>query len=180
MIFASRLYRANVGIALFNSEGLVMIARRLRNDGPEIILPGFEWQMPQGGIDAGEEPYRAARRELQEETGVTSVDYLGETANWLTYDFPPYDGPPHRLARFHGQRQKWFALLFTGGDGEIDLASTRAAAEPEFDRWRWERLDRVADLVVPFKRDIYRRLAQEFGGISRRDEIVRSAGPPNT
>jgi putative (di)nucleoside polyphosphate hydrolase len=169
MIFVSRPYRANVGIALFNGEGLVMIARRLRNDGPEIILPGFEWQMPQGGIDAGEEPYRAARRELQEETGVTSVDYLGETIDWLTYDFPPYDGPPHRLARFRGQRQKWFALLFTGGDCEIDLASTRGAAEPEFDCWRWERLDRVADLVVPFKRDIYRRVAQEFGGISGRD-----------
>ncbi len=166
MMLAPRPYRPNVGIALFNAEGLVMIARRLRNDGPEIILPGFEWQMPQGGIDAGEEPYPAARRELHEETGVTSVDYLGETADWLTYDFPPYDGPPHRLARFRGQRQKWFALLFTGVDAEIDVASMRGAAEPEFDLWRWERLDCVADLVVPFKREIYRRVAQEFGHIA--------------
>src|SRR5437764_14041152 len=153
MIFASRPYRANVGIALFNGEGLVMIARRLRNDGPEIILPGFEWQMPQGGIDAGEEPCRAARRELQEETGVTSVDYVGETADWLIYDFPPYDGPPHRLARFRGQRQKWFALLFTGGDCEIDLASTRGAAEPcrsnatSIGAWHWS-LAAFLDAIV--------------------------------
>src|SRR5687767_14155474 len=96
-------YRSNTGIALFNGEGRVLIAHRFRDDGPEIIMPGFEWQMPQGGIDPGEDPLPAARRELYEETGVTSTDYLGETTEWLAYDFPPYAGPPHALARFRGQ-----------------------------------------------------------------------------
>ncbi|HEY0441509.1 MAG TPA: RNA pyrophosphohydrolase, partial [Xanthobacteraceae bacterium] len=93
-------YRQNVGIALFNAAGCVLIARRLRTDGPEIIMPGHEWQMPQGGIDPGENPRPAALRELYEETGVTSVEYLGETPDWLTYDFPPYDGSSHRLVVF--------------------------------------------------------------------------------
>ena len=108
-------YRPNVGIALFNASGQVLIGRRFRDDGPEIILPGLEWQMPQGGIDADENPRDAVMRELWEETGVVSANYLGET-DWLTYEFPPYDGPPHRLAKFRGQRQKWFALRFTGDD----------------------------------------------------------------
>src|SRR5215210_7182141 len=118
----SKPYRPNVGIALFNAAGRVLIARRFKDDGPEIVLPGFEWQMPQGGIDPSEDPGPAALRELYEETGVTSVAYLGETADWLTYDFPPYDGPPHRLAAFRGQRQKWFAFRFTGDEREIIVA----------------------------------------------------------
>src|SRR5579864_6799867 len=106
-------YRANAGIALFNAAGLVLIGRRFRDDGPEIILPGLEWQMPQGGIDPDEDPRAAMMRELWEETGVSSAGYLGETG-WLTYEFPPYAGPAHRLAKFRGQRQKWFALRFKG------------------------------------------------------------------
>jgi putative (di)nucleoside polyphosphate hydrolase len=106
-------YRPNVGIALFNSSGRVLIGRRFRDDGPEIILPGLEWQMPQGGIDANENPRDAVMRELWEETGAVSAEHLGET-DWMSYEFPPYDGPPdHRLAKFRGQRQKWFALRFT-------------------------------------------------------------------
>jgi putative (di)nucleoside polyphosphate hydrolase len=155
-------YRANVGIALFNRQGLVLIAKRFRDDGPEIILPGLEWQMPQGGIDAREDPLEAAKRELFEETGVTSVEYLSRTSGWVSYDFPPYHGPPHRLAKFRGQRQKWFALRFTGSDTEIDVTTTRGDAEPEFDAWRWERLDRVAELVVPFRQAVYEQVAREF------------------
>ena len=91
-------YRPNVGIALFSPEGRVLIGRRFRDDGPEIVLPGLEWQMPQGGIDPGENPREAVMRELWEETGVADADYLGETG-WMAYDFPPYDGPAaHRLA----------------------------------------------------------------------------------
>jgi putative (di)nucleoside polyphosphate hydrolase len=155
-------YRRNVGIALFNASGRVLIGRRFRDDGPEIILPGLEWQMPQGGIDADENPPQAVMRELWEETGVTSASPLGETG-WLSYDFPPYHGPlSHRLAKFRGQQQKWFALRFTGDDDELDPLTPRNGQAPEFDQWRWERLDRVADLVVPFRREVYRTVAKLF------------------
>jgi putative (di)nucleoside polyphosphate hydrolase len=154
-------YRPNVGVALFNSTGRVLIGRRFRDDGPEIILPGLEWQMPQGGIDADENPREAVMRELWEETGVVSAAYLGET-DWLAYEFPPYDGPPHRLAKFRGQRQKWLALRFTGKEQEIDPLTSRNGQPPEFDQWRWERPDAVADLVVPFRREVYRAVAQAF------------------
>ncbi len=155
-------YRPNVGIALFNRDGRVLIAHRFKDDGPEIVLPGLDWQMPQGGIDPNEDPRPAAERELYEETGVTRIAYLGETANWLTYDFPPYDGPPHRLAVFRGQRQKWFAFRFLGIDSEITVAGIRNDQPVEFDAWRWEPLANVAALVVPFRRAVYATVAQEF------------------
>jgi putative (di)nucleoside polyphosphate hydrolase len=159
---AEKPYRPNVGIALFNPQGLVLIGRRFRDDGPEIVLPGLEWQMPQGGIDPEENPRDAVMRELWEETGVTRADYLGET-DWMTYEFPPYDGPQsHRLAKFRGQRQKWFALRFTGCDNEIDPLAVRNGQPAEFDQWQWERLDRVADLVVPFRREVYLHVAARF------------------
>src|SRR5258705_12636695 len=149
----SKPYRPNVGIALFNAQGKVLIGRRFRDDGPEIILPGFEWQMPQGGIDADEDPRKAVMRELWEETGVVGAGYLSET-DWMSYEFPPYDGPPsHRLAKFRGQRQKWFALRFTGRDDEIDPLTPRDGQPAEFDQWRRERLRPGADLAGPFPRE---------------------------
>jgi putative (di)nucleoside polyphosphate hydrolase len=157
-----RLYRPNVGIALFNAQGLVLIARRFRDDGPEIILPGHEWQMPQGGIDPNEDPLTAAKRELYEETGVTRADYLGETSDWMSYDFPPHTGTSGRFTQFRGQRQKWFALRFCGHDRDIDVVAKRTPDEVEFDAWRWERLDRVAALVVPFRRRVYEQVALQF------------------
>ena len=159
-------YRPNVGIALFNAHGHVLIARRFQDDGPEVIYPGLEWQMPQGGIDPNENPRPAAQRELFEETGVISVNYLGETADWMTYDFPPYDGPPHRLSVFRGQRQKWFAFRFTGAESEIKVLEERNGQPVEFDAWRWEPLANVASLVVPFRREIYQAVAQEFARFS--------------
>jgi putative (di)nucleoside polyphosphate hydrolase len=122
--------------------------------------------MPQGGIDANEDPRPAAQRELYEETGVTSVEYLGETADWMTYDFPPYDGPPHRLSIFRGQRQKWFAFRFTGDESEIVVADVRNDQVPEFDAWRWEPLANVPSLVVPFRREVYKMVAREFAGFA--------------
>ena len=162
----SKPYRPNVGIALFNVSGRVLIGHRFRDDGPEIILPRLEWQMPQGGIDAHENPREAVLRELWEETGVVNASYLGETG-WLSYEFPPFAGPsPHRLEKFRGQRQKWFALRFIGSDDEIDPLTPRNGQPAEFDQWRWERLDRVADLVVPFRREVYRTVAQRFAAFA--------------
>ena len=151
-------YRPNVGIALFDASGQVLIGRRFKDDGPEIILPGLEWQMPQGGIDAGEDPREAVMRELWEETGAVNADYLGET-DWMTYEFPHQDVPPsHRLAKFRGQRQKWFALRFTGQDSDIDLT----AHEPEFSSFQWVSLDALPELIVPFKREIYKAVIAAF------------------
>jgi putative (di)nucleoside polyphosphate hydrolase len=158
-------YRPNVGIALFNPAGLVLIGRRFRDDGPEIIMPGLEWQMPQGGVDAGEDHRAAAFRELWEETSVQSADYLGET-DWLSYEFPPYDGPPHRLDKFGGQRQKWFALRFTGQDAEINVASPGGGHKAEFVNWRWEPMQNLPGLIVPFKRPVYERVVKEFATLA--------------
>ncbi len=154
----SKPYRPNVGIALFNDAGQVLIGRRFRDDGPEIILPGLEWQMPQGGIDADENPRDAVMRELWEETGVRHANYLGETG-WLTYEFPAYDGPPsHRLAKFRGQRQKWFAYRFIGSDTDFRLDDHT----PEFDAWKWAKLEEAPGLVIPFKAAVYDEVAKRF------------------
>lgn len=160
-------YRPNVGIALFGPDGRVLIARRTGDDGPETIAPGFEWQMPQGGIDRDEDPEPAARRELQEETGIVSAETIGVMPDWLTYDFPPYGGPPHRLARFRGQRQLWFAMRLTGSEDEIDLSHAADGDVPEFSAWRWERLAVLPGLVVPYKRDIYAAVAHAFAAFGR-------------
>jgi putative (di)nucleoside polyphosphate hydrolase len=159
--------RDNVGIALFNARGLVLLAHRYKDDGPEIIQKGFEWQMPQGGIHENENPFNAALRELYEETGVSKAAYLGETG-WMTYEFPPYHGPSnHRLAPYRGQRQKWYAFRFLGNDDEIDVAIKRTDQPNEFDDWRWEQLAVLPKLVVIYKRRIYKRVAREFSSFAR-------------
>jgi putative (di)nucleoside polyphosphate hydrolase len=161
VIVSNLPYRPNAGIALFNREGRVLVAKRIRDDGPEMIYPGHEWQMPQGGVDADEDVRRAAFRELREETAVTHAEYLAET-EWMAYDFPPYDGPPHRFSVYRGQRQKWFAMRFTGEDREIDISLDGSGDPPEFSEWRWENLGRLPALVVPFRRAVYEMVVKEF------------------
>jgi putative (di)nucleoside polyphosphate hydrolase len=119
--------------------------------------------MPQGGIDDGEAPAVAALRELYEETSVRSVAPLGEMEDWLSYDIPtPLAGLAWK-GRYTGQRQKWFAMRFTGEESEIDVEQPAGGAhKPEFGAWRWERLERVPKLIVPFKRAVYEKVADAF------------------
>lgn len=145
----------------------MFIAHRIRDDGPEIILPGHEWQMPQGGVDPNEDQEAAARRELWEETGVTSATIMGRSRRSMRYEFPPYRGPASKLAAFRGQEQTWYAMRFEGRESEIDLSAAGNGSEPEFDDWRWEQLDRVPALVVPFKRAIYDEVVAEFRAFAR-------------
>ena len=160
-------YRPCVGIALFNADGRVLIGRRkggAKNDEARI---GYEWQMPQGGIDPGEEPLTAARRELFEETNVASAALLGEARQWLNYDLPASAQAGRWRGRYRGQTQKWFAFRFEGEDSQIDIHHPGAGRHTaEFDAWRWERLAELPKLIVPFKRAVYEAVVEEFAGFS--------------
>jgi len=150
-------YRPNVGAVLFNRVGLILIARRA--DLPNAEAPAGGWQLPQGGIDEGEDPRRAVLRELAEEIGTDRAEIIGEHDVWLTYDLPAELVGVALKGRFRGQRQRWFALRFTGEDSDIRLDLD---PHPEFDAWRWARLAELPDLAVPFKRPIYEVLVASF------------------
>lgn len=158
-------YRPSVGIMLLNRDGLVFVGRR-RSKKQQDLARGHEWQMPQGGIDAGEDPYSAALRELLEETNVSSTTLLAEAPDWLTYDLPTDVAKKSWRGRFHGQRQKWFALRFEGDDSEIDIDTPAGGQRPEFDAWRWERITRLPELIIPFKRDVYEKVVETFGHLA--------------
>ena len=159
-------YRPRVGIALFNRAGRVLIGRRKGGAKGDEARAGYEWQMPQGGIDAGEDPLTAARRELLEETNVSSASLLGETRAWLTYDLPAHAG--RWRGRYRGQKQKWFAFRFEGDEREIDIEHPAGGAHTaEFDAWRWELLATLPALVIPFKREVYEAVAMEFDAFAR-------------
>jgi putative (di)nucleoside polyphosphate hydrolase len=153
-------YRACAGVALVNARGLVFIGRRRKERGAPV--QGFEWQMPQGGVDEGEAPLAAARRELYEETNVRSAELIAEAPCWLAYDLP--EGAKSRFGgRYRGQTQKWFLFRFTGAESEIDIAApAEGAHKPEFSAWRWERWEALPGLVVPFKRPVYEAVAALF------------------
>lgn len=160
--FESLPYRPCAGIAVLNRDGLVFVGRRSK--GAEHIDATHVWQMPQGGIDDGEDPYEGALRELYEETNIRSVEKLGEIADWLSYDIPRDLVGEAWNGKYRGQTQKWYALRFTGDDSEIDVATPGGGAhKPEFIAWRWAPLRDLPDLVVPFKRETYERVAREFG-----------------
>lgn len=160
---ASMPYRLCVGVALFNAQGRVFVARRRPDKGPEYKDPVYEWQMPQGGIDPGEDPYNAALRELYEETNVRSTRLIAEAAEWFNYDLPVDTLGKALKGRYRGQTQKWFALRFTGDESEIDVVSPgNGKHKPEFVEWRWERLERLPGLIIPFKRGVYERVVEAF------------------
>lgn len=155
-------YRFNVGVALFNRAGLVFLGKAI-SDGPEYVLPGLEWQMPQGGIDPNEDIITAARRELLEETGVTNASFLAATEDYWRYDFPPArEETGHRLEKFAGQQQRWVAFRFEGEDHEIDLTGAGEGFYPEFTEWRWASLAEAIAGVISFKRANYERAAAAF------------------
>jgi putative (di)nucleoside polyphosphate hydrolase len=145
---------------LLNRGGRVFVGRRC--DGPEHVDAAHAWQMPQGGIDPDEDPWQAALRELYEETNVRSVERLGETADWLTYEIPPELIGRAWKGKYRGQRQKWYALRFTGDAGEIDIAHPAGGHEPEFLAWRWEPMENLPALIVPFKRKVYQQVVSAF------------------
>ena len=149
-------YRPCVGIVLINRDGLVWSGHRVIGDLPP---DAPRWQLPQGGIDEGETPETAAKRELAEETGVTKAHVVYESPSWLTYDLPPELRGKALKGRFRGQRQKWFAMQFDGHDDDVNLMATE---HQEFDDWTWRHLDTCPDMVVDFKRDIYLSIAAQF------------------
>ncbi len=160
-------YRPCVGLTLINREGLVFLGRRRREAGPEHVDDEHAWQMPQGGIDPGEEPYGAALRELHEETSVRSVELLAEAPDWYSYDLPAAVAGRAWRGRYRGQTQRWFALRFTGPDDEIDIIRPGGGRhKAEFDAWRWERLERLPGLIIPFKRPVYEKVAAAFAHLA--------------
>ena len=163
---AEKNYRPCVGVALINQQGLVFIGRRRNKRLREHVAPGHEWQMPQGGIDDGEEPFAAALRELAEETNVTSVELLAEASDWFTYDLPDDIAKEAWKGRWCGQTQKWFALRFTGDEREIDIEHPAGGHKPEFDAWRWAPMADLPGLIIPFKRPVYERVVAEFSRLA--------------
>lgn len=151
-----RSYRPCVGIMLINHDGLVWVGNR--HD-----LAHDAWQMPQGGIDPGEEPAVAAARELWEEVGTRSASILGECAEWLSYDFPKGAQVLGGIfSRYRGQRQRWFAMRFDGTDEEFQLDHH----EREFSEWKWVEMAALPELITPFKKDIYEQVVKEFSHLA--------------
>ena len=157
-------YRDCVGVAVFNDRGQVLIGRRRAQGDPEDSVElGAPWQMPQGGIDKGEEPKAAALRELFEETSIRSVEPVAEAPGWIYYDLPEAMLGTALKGKYRGQRQRWFAYRFVGGEREINVSEPGDGSMPaEFDTWRWEELSRLPDLIVPFKREAYLQVVAAF------------------
>jgi len=146
-------YRPCAGVMLVNQQGLIFAGQRIDNPGPA-------WQMPQGGIDNGEDPREAALRELWEETGVPAelVTVEAQTADWLPYDLPHDLVPNIWKGRYRGQMQHWFLMRFSGQDSDVNIETDH----PEFSRWRWMTAEDLIQSIVPFKRDLYKQVIAEF------------------
>jgi len=152
-----RPYRPCAGIMLFNRKGQVFVGQRIDNYQDA-------WQLPQGGINEGEEPRAAALRELEEETGTGNAKIIGEIDDWLNYDLPPDLLGKIWKGQYRGQTQKWFALRFLGNDSEINPS---AVEHPEFDAWKWVNIKELPNIVVPFKQFIYQTLVNEFSRFAK-------------
>ena len=157
-------YRDCVGTAVFNREGKVVVGRRRSAGDPEeSAAHGAPWQMPQGGIDKGEKARDAATRELFEETSIRSVELIAEAPGWIYYDLPDDMLGIALKGKYRGQRQRWFAYRFTGSESEIDVLAPGDGSMPaEFDLWRWEELEALPGLIVPFKKQAYMEVVTAF------------------
>jgi len=158
-------YRPCVGQMVINRDGLIWVGRRADSE-KDAEGRGTWWQMPQGGIDPGEDPATAARRELFEETAIRSADVIAELPRWLTYDLPPELIGRAWGGRYRGQKQRWFAYRFTGSNDEINIIPA-AGLEAEFVEWRWVRVGDLIDLIVPFKREVYREVLAAFAPLAK-------------
>ncbi len=159
-------YRPCVGAVVFNRAGLVWIGRR-SDANAEGEGSGHWWQMPQGGLDPGEDPAGAVFRELYEETSMERVALLREAPRWFNYDLPPNLVSKSWKGKYRGQTQKWFALRFEGDESEIEIAHPGGGKyKPEFSDWRWERLENLPDLVIAFKHDVYRDVVATFADLA--------------
>ena len=155
-------YRPCVGIMVLNRDGLVWAGRRTPIGNSEYDGSPQLWQMPQGGIDKGEDPEKAAYRELYEETGITSVSLIGRARGWINYDLPPELIGIGLKGKYRGQTQAWFALRFEGDEKEIRIAPPPGGHEQEFDDWAWKPMEELPKLIVPFKRAVYEQVVAEF------------------
>jgi len=153
-------YRPCVGVMLLNRNNLVWVGRRMQDGVDSDEGAGKWWQMPQGGIDKGEDGPSAAFRELQEETGVSSAEIIQEAPSTYKYDLPDHLIGVAWKGKFRGQEQRWFALRFIGDDREVDISGIGHKAE--FDEWQWVKMDQLADLIVPFKRKVYTEVVKDF------------------
>ena len=153
-------YRHCVGIAVFNHEGKVWAGRRIAKTDRTSLE--YKWQLPQGGIDEGEDTLEAAKRELYEETGIHSVELLKEKSEWLSYDLPDDLLGKALKGKYRGQTQKWFAFRFIGDETEINIDNPPDGSHPEFNAWEWKNLSEMPDLIVPFKRDLYEQVVEVF------------------
>lgn len=155
-------YRKCVGIAVFNKEGKVWAGRRIKKRLSELDGASKIWQMPQGGIDNNELPIDAARRELYEETGIRSIELIGETDGWINYDLPKQLVGVALKGKYCGQTQKWFAFRFIGDDEEIAINPPPENNIAEFDQWKWVDLEALPMMVVPFKQAVYEKVVAQF------------------
>ena len=149
--YSERPYRPCVGICLVNDEGLIFAGKRIDNRAEA-------WQMPQGGIDEGEDAIAACFREMAEEIGTDKAALLAEYPDWLDYDIPEPLANKLWEGTYRGQSQKWMLLRYQGSDADINIATDI----PEFEQWQWMSPDKLVELAVPFKKDVYRALMAEF------------------
>lgn len=159
-------YRPCVGIMVLNDQNKVWVGHRMSETNTEYSGSEKRWQMPQGGIDKGEDPQPASLRELYEETGIKEVTLLDQTTDWLTYDLPKHMIGTGLRGKWRGQKQMWYAYRFNGRDDDIAINPPPDGNSPEFDDWRWEDMHRLPELIVDFKREIYKKVVAQFAHLA--------------